>query len=82
MGEAQAAQCPPAEACRGATVTKGGYRKWDIETRHSDLVSGMVQHHAAMFFSPGTAAPRAVGARAGAVLRPPRPVCLRGGICN
>lgn len=31
-------------------MTKGGYQKSDIETRHPDLVSGMVQHHAAMFF--------------------------------
>lgn len=31
-------------------MIKGGYQKWDIETRHPDLVGEMVQHHAAMFF--------------------------------
>lgn len=50
MGEAQAAQHPPVGARRGAMVTKGSYQKWDIETRHPDLVGGMVQHPAALFF--------------------------------
>lgn len=50
MGEAQAARRPPVGACRGATVTEGGYQKWDIETKHTDLASEMAQHHAAMFF--------------------------------
>lgn len=31
-----------------ATVAQGGYQKWDVETRHTDLVGGMVQHHAAI----------------------------------
>lgn len=50
MGEAWAAWRPLVGAQRGARMIKGGYQKWDIETRHPDLVGEMVQHHAAMFF--------------------------------
>jgi len=81
MGEAQAARYTPVGACRGAAVNRGGYRKRDIETRHPDLVGGLVQRHAVMFF-PSSAAPRAGTAQAGAVVQPPRPACLGGGVCN
>lgn len=29
-------------------MAQGGYQKWDVKTRHPDLVGGMVQHHAAV----------------------------------
>lgn len=81
MGDAQAAWHLSVRAGGRATVAQGGYQKWDVETRHTDLVGEMVQHHAAVY-PHSSAAPRAGAAQTGAVSQHPSPACLRGGICN
>lgn len=69
------------EHVEGLTVAQGGYQKWVVVTKHTDLVGGMVQHHTTVF-PHSSAAPRAGAAGAGAASQHTCPTCLRGGICN